>query len=99
MEAASKCLAQSNKSHTGGEEGCRVNFANEHLLESTAFRPPFFSGLCMGLVAGANYVDAKSCAPEEVTNSQLVRLVLAYVEVRPQRLDEEFVKLVVEALR
>ena len=69
------------------------------LLERTAFRRPFYSGLCMGLVAGANYVDAKSCAPEDANNSQLMRVVLAYIEVRPQRMNEEFMKLVLEALR
>jgi hypothetical protein len=71
----------------------------DSLLERAAVRRPFYSGLCMGLVAGANYVDAKSCAPEDATDSQLVRVVLAYVELRPQRLNEDFMKLVVDALR
>jgi hypothetical protein len=59
----------------------------------------FYSGLCMGLVAGAHYVDEKSCAPEDTTPSQLMRVVLAYIEVRPQRMNDEFMQLVIEALR
>jgi Rap1a immunity proteins len=71
------------------------------LLEGVAVPRPFYSnsGLCMGLVAGVHYIDAKSCAPDNATNNQLMRVVLAYIEVRPQRMNEEFMKLVVEALR
>jgi len=69
------------------------------LLERAAFPRPFYSGLCMGLVAGVHYIDAKSCAPEHTTPSQLMHVVLAYIEVRPQRMNDEFMPLVVEALR
>ena len=67
----------------------------DSLLERAAFPRPFYSGLCMGLVAGVSYMDAKSCAPENATNNQLIRVVLEYIEVRPQRMNEEFMKLVV----
>src|SRR5262245_13600595 len=69
------------------------------LLERVALTRPFYSGLCMGLVSGVHYIDAKSCAPEDTTPSQLIRVVLAYIEVRPQRMNDEFMPLVVEALR
>jgi hypothetical protein len=69
------------------------------LLEGVAVPRPFYSGLCMGLIAGVHYIDAKSCAPDNATNNQLMRVVLAYIEVRPQRMNEEFMKLAVEALR
>ena len=69
------------------------------LLEGVAVPRPFYSGLCMGLVAGVHYIDAKSCAPDNATNNQLMRVVLAYIEVRPQRMNEEFMKLAAEALR
>ena len=69
------------------------------LLEGVAVARPFYSGLCMGLIAGVHYIDAKSCAPDNATNNQLMRVVLAYIEVRPQRMNEEFMKLAVEALR
>jgi hypothetical protein len=60
---------------------------------------PFETGFCIGLVAGASYVDAKSCAPENAPIGELMRVVLEYIEVRPQRLHEPFMKLVQEALR
>jgi hypothetical protein len=44
-------------------------------------------------------MGSKSCAPDNATNNQLMRVVLAYIEVRPQRMNEEFMKLAVEALR
>ena len=71
----------------------------DSLLERKVSPRPFYSGLCMGLVAGVNNIDAKSCAPEDTAPSQLMRVVLAYIEVRPQRMNDEFMKLVVEALR
>jgi hypothetical protein len=46
------------------------------LLEGVAVPRPFYSGLCMGLVAGVHYIDAKSCAPDNATNNQLMRVVL-----------------------
>jgi hypothetical protein len=49
------------------------------------------------MVGSVSYMDAKSCAPENTTNSKLIRVVLEYIEVRPQRMNEEF--MIVEALR
>ena len=96
LQLASGTLQAAEKSYTAKDllQDCK-----DSLLEGAAFPRPFNSGLCMGLVAGVNYVDAKSCAPENATNSQLMHVVLAYIEVRPQRMHEEFMKLVVEALR
>src|SRR6266566_3492093 len=37
----------------------------DSLLERKVPPRPFHSGLCMGLVAGVNYVDAKSCAKRD----------------------------------
>jgi hypothetical protein len=44
-------------------------------------------------------VDAKSCAPDNAPTGELMRVVLEYIELRPQRLHEPFMKLVQEALR
>ena len=96
FQLASGTVQAAEKSYTAKDllQDCK-----DSLRERAAFPRPFYSGLCMGLVAGVHYVDAKSCAPEDATNSQLMRVVLAYIEVRPQRMNEEFMKLVVEALR
>jgi hypothetical protein len=88
---ASGTVQAAEKTYTANDllQDCK-----DTLLERATFRRPFHSGLCIGLVAGANYVDAKSCAPEDASNNQLMRVVLAYIEVRPQRMNEEFMKLV-----
>jgi Rap1a immunity proteins len=97
LQLASGTVQAAEKTYTANDllQDCK-----DTLLERATFRRPFHSGLCIGLVAGANYVDAKSCAPEDASNNQLMSgVVLAYIEVRPQRMNEEFMKLVLEALR
>jgi hypothetical protein len=96
IQLATGTLQAAERTYTANDllQDCK-----DSLLERAAFPRPFYSGLCMGLVAGVNYIDARSCAPENATNSQLMRVVLSYIEVRPQRMNEEFMKLVVEALR
>ena len=96
LQLASGTVLAAEKTYTAKDllQDCR-----DSLLERVPFPRPFYSGLCIGLVAGANYVDAKSCAPEDATNSQLMQVVLGYIEMRPQRMNEEFMKLVLEALR
>ena len=65
----------------------------------------FKVGLCAGLIEGLGYTAGllpdpfKSCAPKGVTNLQSARVVLAYIEHRPQRMHEDFRKLVLDALR
>jgi hypothetical protein len=96
LQLASGTVQAAEKTYTANDllQDCK-----DTLIERGTFRRPFYSGLCIGLVAGANYVDAKSCAPEDASNHQLMRVVLAYIEVRPQRMNEEFMTLVLEALR
>jgi hypothetical protein len=53
-------------------QGCQAT-----LREGVTVPRPFYSGLCMGLDAGVHYIDAKSCAPDNTTNDQLMRVVLA----------------------
>ena len=67
-------------------------------------RVGFKEGVCAGLIEGLGYTAGllpdpfKSCAPKGVTNLQSARVVLAYIEHRPQRMHEDFRKLVLEAL-
>jgi hypothetical protein len=59
---------------------------------------------CAGKVDGLFYVgrmlppEYGSCAPEGVNNKQMVRVVVAYIERRPQRMHENFNRLALEAL-
>jgi hypothetical protein len=61
-------------------------------------------GHCAGLVEGLTYAayasgGRETCRPPStVTNAQLVRVVLTYIERRPQRMHEDFRKLALEAL-
>jgi Rap1a immunity proteins len=41
--------------------------------------------------------DASSCRPQGVTTGQMVRVVVAYIERRPERMHEDFRRLAIEA--
>jgi hypothetical protein len=64
----------------------------------------FDEGICLGTVAGiadvAGFLPGRRCAniPVGVTNGQEVRVVVRYIEAWPNRMHEEFVGLVLEAL-
>jgi Rap1a immunity proteins len=69
----------------------------------TTLKDGFDQGLCVGLLDAVNYLtgnlppDFSSCNPKGVTVGQQVRVFLAYVERRPQRLHEDFRNLAIEA--
>jgi hypothetical protein len=56
---------------------------------------------CVGLVIGvARYAYAPSiCLPLEVTDEQIVRVVVQYIDSQPARLQEDMVLLAKDALR
>ena len=60
-------------------------------------------GLCAGTLNGLSYLTRylpphlSSCVPEGVTTGQQIRVVLAYVGRRPQRMHEQFQDLAIEA--
>jgi hypothetical protein len=60
-------------------------------------RSAFGRGVCQGTVYGLLYAS-DSCLPTGVSLLQVVRVVVAYIERRPQRMHEDFRKLSVEAL-
>ena len=59
--------------------------------------------LCAGIISGLAYTvkflppDSSSCAPQGVTTGEMVRVVVAYIERRPERMHEDFRRLAVEA--
>jgi Rap1a immunity proteins len=58
-------------------------------------------GYCVDLVMGVAR-DAYApgiCLPREVTDEQIVRVVVQYIDSQPARLQEDFVLLATEALR
>src|SRR5262245_16926433 len=59
---------------------------------------------CSGVVHGLAYVgkalppEVQSCVPPTSTTKQLARVVVRYIEARPQRMHEDFRNLTLEAL-
>jgi len=59
---------------------------------------------CVGVIDGISFVGSSlsppyaSCLPKGVTNEQLKRVVVAYMNARPERLHYPFKVLVIEAL-
>ena len=78
---------------------CKSFLAREVATTDNAFE----QGRCAGMLRGLRYLagdtpnNLRSCIPKGVTIGQLVRLVLAYVERRPQRMHEDFLDLALEA--
>jgi hypothetical protein len=54
---------------------------------------------CNGMVVGLSYAAEGLCAPDGVTHGQLMRVVVQYIDQRPQRMHESFLMLAHEALR
>jgi hypothetical protein len=66
-------------------------------------RPAWGQGACLGSITSLLFVaqyfppHLKTCPPKGVTNGQSVRVALAYIERRPQRMHEDFRNLAIEA--
>ncbi len=58
------------------------------------------AGLCSGTVRTLLSVDViETCVPSRSTQGQAVRVVMRYIEARPERQHESFVLLALEAFR
>jgi hypothetical protein len=61
-------------------------------------------GYCSGIVYGLTYVSEllpphlRSCPPKGSTRGQTLRVVVAYIERRPERMHEDFGSLAIEAM-
>jgi hypothetical protein len=74
--------------------GCRDAVSNN-------LREPYLNGLCVGIVRAMFHLDASLgfCVPDRSTVGQAVRVVVAYIDQRPERMHEYFEVLALEALR
>jgi hypothetical protein len=87
-------------------KGCRAVVAQTNPETEAGW---FLRGICMGIVSAlAGYSAAFEraargttgvCLPEGVSVNQQVRVVVAYIDARPNRLHEDFRTLTIEALR
>jgi hypothetical protein len=75
--------------------GCRDGMSGEN-------RQLFRQGLCAGIVQTIFYFGRTSfnvCMPEGVTMGQAIGAVVAYIDQQPQRMNERFETLALEALQ
>jgi Rap1a immunity proteins len=88
---------------TGEAVGAGVTSANTVMPGCRAFiaHPDeyYLQGYCMGAVAAIIRVDPSTCPPKDSTIGQGVRVVVKYIDSRPERLHEDFNDLAAEALR
>ena len=90
--------AQINPRSTANEmlSGCK-GFIGDKTPPS--LREALGQGRCGGYVAALVYARSVfSCVPEGATPEQGVRVVIKYIEARPERMQEPFGKLALEAL-
>lgn len=103
LMASSAACAEDMESANWVMPGCR-----EYLAHSS--RTLFQNGWCAGIVHGVAGMtilmklpseNQLFCAdtPPHATNDQLVRVVVAYIEARPQRMHEPFTVLAFEAMQ
>ncbi len=79
--------------------GCRVMLN----YNDPTFDPTFQAGLCAGLVAGARYSvyrrpDLCADVPKGATNEQIIRVVVRYTEMRPQKMHQPFIGFAMAAM-
>ena len=53
---------------------------------------------CRGVIDGLSFVSTYSCIPKGATNDQIKRVVVAYMNSKPDRLHYPFKVLAIEAL-
>ena len=72
--------------------GCR------EFIKDNSSEDWFMQGVCSGRISGVEWSADKVCSPRESTHGQSVRVVVAYIERRPERMHESFNELALEAL-
>ena len=89
--------AQGNPQSSANEmlSGCKGLISDK----TPPLRDALRQGRCAGYVAGLVYARSVFlCVPEGATPEQGVRVVIKYIEARPERMHEPFGKLALEAL-
>src|SRR5215212_8142712 len=98
-------LAQENKSS--------ANYMLPYCRAAVNNKPPTLStdavlqGMCVGIVDAIDFVmseyqpeeqEYRSCPPSDVILKQAVQVVITYIDARPERMNENFKKLAIEAI-
>jgi hypothetical protein len=53
---------------------------------------------CLRAIADLLYANRNICVPHDALSGQAIRLVVAYIQARPERMQEDFMDLANEAL-
>jgi Rap1a immunity proteins len=72
--------------------GCRPLVTNS---QRKSWDTPF----CAGLISALAHMHVDSCLPREVTQGQIARVVVQYIDNRPARMHEDFRDLALEAMK
>jgi hypothetical protein len=70
----------------------------QNFLAGDASVLPFLQGRCFGVIDGLAYGSPDICPPATTTGEEMVRAVVNYISVRPDRMREDFRVLALEAL-
>jgi hypothetical protein len=78
--------------------GCRSHIA---MIDNKPYNRAliFDQDYCMGTIHGVLYALTNMCVPPGVNQTQLIRVVVKYIDDQPARLNEDFDGLAVEALQ
>jgi len=83
---------------------CRAAAKNEALTRPA---DAAMAGMCVGIIDGISLMmsdfppeekEKSSCPSRKVKLEQIVRVVITYIEARPERINENFRALVIEAI-
>ena len=95
LASSSNAMAQSQDEYSANARlpGCR-GFVSQTPSD-------FHQGICFGTIVGVSKVLSTTqylCTPVGVTMNQMIRVVIRWIEARPQRMHESFAGLAAEAL-
>ena len=79
--------------------GCKKYIAEESALKVD--EKIYLAGRCAGIIHVISQPFVNGCAniPAQATMQQVMRVVVRYIEARPERMHESFMNLAIEAVR
>jgi len=86
-------------SANGFMPGCRYLIERGGTATGREIQLVYDGGRCNGFVTAIAFTDLGVCLPPSGTIDQFLRVVVRYIDARPQRMHESFAVLVQEALK
>ena len=107
LALATSTLAQQNDKFTAKYllPYCRDAINNK---APTVSSDAVMQGMCVGMIDALDFLmsdlpaedkDYRSCPPSDATLKQTVQVVIKHIDARPERMNESFKKLAIEAIR